>query len=126
MPVNRRFGVEVRVMKKNIIILVLTLGLVTSNVWWAYRVLGAGVSYTYQDDSLRLIQEALQQSLAIIKASSSPRATRESVLAAAMKSASAPVDPFEKDGHIWVGSIGLKFSEKGELVEAVPSWSPFP
>jgi hypothetical protein len=112
--------------KSTVIILLLAFGLVTSNLWWAYQSLDAGISYTYQDDSLRSSNEALQQSLAVIKALSSPLATRDSVLAAATEGALAPGESFEKEGYIWVGSIGLKFSREGRLIEVVPSWSPFP
>ena len=111
--------------KPTVIIVMLLLGLVGSNLWWAYRLLDAGVSYTYQSESLRMTRVALQQSLAIIKAAALPDATRKSVLAAAMNNTSAS-EPFEKEGYIWIGSIGLRFSENGQLREAVPAWSPFP
>jgi hypothetical protein len=34
------------------------------------------------------------------------------------------MEPFEKDGFVWVGSLGLKFDESGRVVEAVPAWQP--
>ena len=103
----------------------LSLALIGSNIWWAYGALDAGITYTYQQDSLQKSQEALKQALAVIKASGQG-ATKDAVLAAAISNAEDAIEPFEKEGYIWVGSIGLRFSEGGQLQEAVPSWSPFP
>ncbi|PPE73906.1 hypothetical protein C3942_10930 [Solimonas fluminis] len=101
-------------------IIILLLG---SNAWWAARLLDAGISYAYRGDSLQQTTEALRQSLAIIRAAVPPEATRESVLAAA--AAAAPgAHPFEKEGYVWVGSLGLRFAENGRLAQAVPAWSP--
>lgn len=114
------------VMKKSTVaIVLLSVALVGSNIWWAYGALDAGITYTYQQDSLQRSQEALKQSLAVIKASGQG-ATKDAVLAAAISSAEGVTEPFEKEGYIWVGSIGLRFSEGGHLKEAIPSWSPFP
>ena len=85
--------------------------------------LDAGVSCTDQGVSLEEHRQALSQALAVIKVVSQPTATRESIIAAA--SAGAPTSgTFEKDGYLWVGLLGLKFHQSGQLVEAVPSWSP--
>jgi hypothetical protein len=108
------------------VIVLLTTALIASNAWWAYRVLDAAVSYSYRQDSLRLNQEALSQALEVIKVASRSDATREEVIAAAARTAAAPGEPFEKEGYVWVGSLGLRFADDGRLVEAVPSWSPLP
>ena len=85
--------------------------------------LDAGISYTYQGVSLEEHQQALSQALAVIKVVSQPTATRESIVAAASAGVLRP-GTFEKDGYLWVGLLGLKFNQSGQLVEAVPSWSP--
>lgn len=41
--------------KSTLIIVLLSLALIGSNGWWAYRLLDAGVSYTYQGVSLARI-----------------------------------------------------------------------
>jgi hypothetical protein len=104
-------------MKKSTVAIVLLIAvLVVSNAWWAYQVLDAGVTYTYQSASLEESQQALSQAVAIINAIGSGDASRERIVAAANKSWSAG-EPFEKDGYLWVGRLGLRFSDTGRLVE---------
>ena len=110
--------------KANVTIGLLVLALVGSNAWWAYQVLDAGVTATYRDAALDDHQEALAQALAILPIVADPEATPEEVLAAA-KGLSRTSVSFEKEGFLWIGGLGLKFSPGGRLVEAVPSWSPF-
>ena len=101
----------------------LGVALVASNAWWLYSAVDVAHAYTDQQSALRLSDEALKQALAIIKATGDQEASRENVVAVAIESANAPGEPFEKDGFLWVGSLGLRFSESGRLVEAAPSWS---
>jgi len=105
----------------------LGIALVATNVWWPYQLLDSGVTLTYQEDSLRVNERALAQSLAVMKAlAASPAPRREEVIAAVSAAANDRVDPFEKEGFIWVGDLGLRFSESGHLLEAVPAWSVSP
>ena len=101
-----------------IIIILLTVLLVGSNAWWFYRLVDAGVSYTYQGVSLEENQQALAQSLEIIKALASSDVSREKIVAAAQKTWGA-TEPFEKEGYLWVGRLGLRFNETNQLVEVV-------
>lgn len=107
--------------KSTLTITILAVALVASNAWWAYRTLDAGVTYTYQSVALEDNQEALKQALAAIKASSSPNATKEKIIAAARGSLPS-ADIFEKDGYVWVGKIGLRFNSNGQLEEVTPAW----
>ena len=50
-----------------------------------------------------------------------PGVSRSEVIAAA-KQSSTDKDSFEKDGFIWVGKIGLRFNDNGQLVKAEKSW----
>jgi hypothetical protein len=102
--------------KSTIVISVLAIALVSSNVWWGYQLLDAGVSYTYQGASLEESQQALSQTLAIIEVTGSGEASRDQIVAAANKAWSAG-EPFEKDGYLWVGRLGLRFSDSGKLLE---------
>jgi hypothetical protein len=106
------------------VITVLAIVLIGSNAWWAYRMIDTGVSYTYQQDSLHMNQEALAQTLEVLKIATQPDSSREQVLAAAKKAARSQTEAFEKDGFVWVGSIGLRFSDAGRLVEVQRAWSP--
>jgi hypothetical protein len=42
---------------------------------------------------------------------------------AAARLAGPQVEPFEKDGFLWVGKIGLRFDAQGRLVEVARAWS---
>lgn len=92
--------------------------LVVSNAGWAYRVLDNAVTCSYRQASLEESQQALSQALAIIRATGSGNPSKASVIAAA-QAAWPAVEPFEKDGYLWVGRLGLRFNPAGELVEVV-------
>jgi hypothetical protein len=101
-------------------IAVLLLALVTSNLWWAYRLLDAGITNTYATASIESTSEALNQALAILPVALRPKATREEVINAA-RIRNDMAEPFEKEGHVWVGQLGLKFDERGRLIKAATS-----
>jgi len=104
--------------RSTIIVIALSIALVISNAWWAYKILDFGISYTYQGVSLEESSQALSQSLAVIKAAAAPDANRDSIIKAAEK-AWPGFEPFEKEGFLWVGRLGLRFNEQGRLIEAV-------
>ena len=56
-----------RMRKTTIALSLLAVTLVVTNGWWAYRLMEAGVSYTYQGVSLELSRESLSRALAIIE-----------------------------------------------------------
>ena len=121
-PDNSASGIKSKTMRKTTVaISLLAVALVVSNAWWAYRLLDAGVSYTYQGVSLEENQQALSQALAIIKVLSENNASREQILQAAQK-AWPSTEPFEKDGYLWVGRLGLRFNEADHLIEAVSDY----
>nr|CAS02450.1 putative integron gene cassette protein [uncultured bacterium]CAS02483.1 putative integron gene cassette protein [uncultured bacterium] len=101
-----------------IIISLLVVALVATNTWWAFRLLDAGVSYTHQSQSLEENQQALSQALAIAEALGTSEVTRARLIEAAQE-AWGPTEPFEKDGYLWVGRLGLRFDESERLVEVV-------
>lgn len=103
--------------RSTVTISLLAAALVVSNAWWAYRILDAGITYTYQRASLEESRQALSQALAIIKASGASNPSRTRIIAAAQEALPAE-EPFEKDGYWWVGRLGLRFNDAGRLVEA--------
>jgi hypothetical protein len=107
--------------KTTVTISLLAVALFATNAWWAYRLLDAGVSYTYQGASLEENQQALSQALAIIKVLGANNASRDRIVQAA-QNAWPSTEPFEKDGYLWVGRLGLRFNETGHLVEAVSGY----
>jgi hypothetical protein len=98
--------------------------LVVSNVFWAYKLLDAGVSYTYLHNSYEDARGLALQALAILPEVASASVTRQRVIDAAIR-ARPGSDPFEKEGLVWVGDIGLRFDQDGKFVEARPAVDPF-
>ncbi|WP_152560450.1 hypothetical protein [Arenimonas donghaensis] len=109
--------------KSKVVIVLLAVLLLASNLWWAFRMLDAGVTHTYMGVSLEDNQVALAQVIAVANEASRVEATRESIVAAASQ-VETDIDPFEKDGYLWVGRIGLRFSDNGRLQDVVRAWSP--
>lgn len=58
-------------------------------------------------------RQALSQALAIIEVTG---ASHDQIVAAANRARSSG-EPFEKDGYLWVGRLGLRFTEDGKLEE---------
>ena len=104
-------------------IAVLALLLIGSNGWWAYHALDVGVTQAYQGDSLNANKKALAQMIALLPLVARPNITRAEIIAAARIPGSHP-EPFEKDGFVWVEMIGMRFNEKGQLIEVTRAWSP--
>lgn len=109
--------------KSKLTIVGLGVVLVVSNVWWAYRLLDAGISHTYLGTSLEDNKEALNQTLVLLPVVAQAGTSREKIISAA-RPAGDSIAPFEKDGFVWVGRIGLKFSNDGKLIEATRAWDP--
>lgn len=101
----------------------LSAALVMSNGWWIYSSLDFAHLYSDQQSTLRMTEEALNQSLAIINVTANPNISREEIIAEATRAALDTREPFDKEGYTWVGSLGLKFSESGRLLEARRAWS---
>lgn len=98
----------------------LSAALVASNAWWVYHAVDTAVTQAYRSAELAERRQALDQALAVIKAASKPQRTRADIVQAA-HAAWPDVEPFEKDGYLWVGRLGLRFDDAGQQVEAVLS-----
>jgi hypothetical protein len=112
-------SLEVIVTKKNLPVLLLAIALIGSNAYWTYRFIDLGITHSYTQQEHEEANEALSEALALIKAEGSPDVSRERLIAAA-KSISGG-EPFEKDGCVYVGRLGLRFSPDGRLVDAAIS-----
>lgn len=92
-----------------------------SNLWWFYWSLDTGVTQAYLKTNLDRHEKALQQALSLLAIAARPNVSpAEMIDAASLPEDQSP--PFEKDGYIWVGEIGLKFSEDGKLLAAATAW----
>lgn len=99
---------------------VLVLLLVGSNAWWAYRMVDASISYTHLGATLEQNEAAVAQLIALapVLAHGAPR---EEVLAVARLPGDR--EPYEKEGFVWVGKLGLRFGPDGRLQEVSRAWS---
>jgi len=103
------------------IIISLVLALLGTNALWLYAAIDAGVTATYRETTHRQNKEALDQALAIFPVINNITYTKEEVIKAA-KHPYYKSELFEKDGYLWVGNIGLSFSETGRLYEVKRAW----
>ena len=104
--------------KSRVIISLLPLGLVGSNLWWAYQALDIGVTLTYLQDSFGGQSVMLNQTLSMLPVAADPEASPSEVIAAAQL-LDHHKSPHEKDGFICVGQLGLQFNDEGRLIKAV-------
>src|SRR5687768_14421581 len=95
--------------------IVLAIALVGTNAWWAYNSIDRGISLAYLQLSYATESELLKQSLSVLNASASSSVTRDQILQAAQLNDPTNA-PFEKEGYVWVGQLGLKFGSDGKLV----------
>ena len=116
---------SLKVMKRSqVTIGVLAAALVISNGYWAYSSLDRGVTFTYQQVTLESYRDTARAAVAIFPHAVSAGATRESILAEAMRIGSDS-EPFEKEGCVWVSPLGYRFSDDGALLEIAPMFDPF-
>ncbi len=104
--------------RSNLILIVLLIG---TNAWWCYQAFDYGVTTTYTQNSLDHHKEALDQTLSIIPLVTSESSSRESIIKS-LETDFGLSDVFEKEGYVWTGRIGLRFDERGRLLEIRRSW----
>ncbi|MEM7412155.1 MAG: hypothetical protein AAF430_18145 [Myxococcota bacterium] len=101
---------------------VLSSLLVISNGFWLFLTIDNALTMTYRDVQCADENRALHQLLAVVPVAARPEHDRASVLEAAL-GAGDPDRVFEKDGHVWVDAIGLRFDARDRLAEVRTSWS---
>jgi hypothetical protein len=105
--------------KKKAALTILIVGLVASNLWFGHAAFDCGISLSYRNDSLDHTSQALKQARAIIPLLANA-SSQEAIIEAAQSALGSSALPFEKDGYIWVGELGLKFNQAGQLVSLAP------
>ena len=101
---------------------VLIIALIGSNGWWLYSAIDAGVTNKYQEQMMYERTGMLKQLISVTPELSSEKSKNEIVT---IVKKSTDLEPFEKEGAVWVGWTGLKFDEKDKLVKVIPSWGAF-
>lgn len=102
------------------VITLLVALLLGTNAFWFYGAIDTGVTLSYRDKQLYELEETRKQLMAVLP-DVAIRATKKEVVEAASRY--TDLDAFEKDGCTWVGWIGLKFDEQGQLLSVSPTWS---
>ncbi len=93
--------------------------LLVTNGLWAYRSVDFGITHSHQQVSLDETRRALAQALAIVDVLVADAGADREALIAAASAAWQAGEPFEKEGYVWVGGLGLRFAGEGRLVEVV-------
>lgn len=101
-------------MKIRIIIVTLSLLLVGSNIFWLYRTIDSAVTRSYMEQELYELNGSNTQAIGMLKEALSGK-NKETVQSMAIKF--NDLEPYEKDGCLWLGWYGFKFSESGIFVD---------
>ena len=99
---------------------VIGLLLVVTNAWWFLKSLDSGTAAAYQQQQLATYDSALREATRLL-AVSRPGLSKSELLAEAEEISES--DAFEKDGCVWVGSLGFKFDDRGKLIHVALGWS---
>lgn len=99
---------------------ILGLLLVASNAWWLYFTFDNAITASYRETEMVRTQHALDDALAIIPALDP--ASPKGVLVADVERLFEE-ESFEKDGCVWVGSLGLRFNEDDRLDHVSKNWN---
>ena len=103
-------------MNQSRLVIIVLLGLlVGSNVWWACLTFDSGITRTYMNDSLEHANSGMNQAEAILPLVARG-ANRDEIVKAAKLSSKTDETPFERDGYVFVGELGLKFDSAGKFV----------
>ncbi|WP_133155178.1 hypothetical protein [Kinneretia aquatilis] len=97
------------------LVLALIAALIGSNAWWAYQAIDAGITRSYAEISAAETRQALAQTRALVRTMAKGSYTRQALIEAARQ----PVpesEPFEKEGFVWIGQLGLKFDAAGTFL----------
>ena len=101
-------------MKIRIAIITLSTLLVGTNIFWLYTTIDTAVTRSYMDQEIYELNASNAQAVGILKTSLAGK-TKEEIRSMAVKF--TDLEPFEKEGCLWVGWYGFKFSESGLFID---------
>jgi hypothetical protein len=99
--------------------LLLIITLLGTNGWWLHYAIDAGVTNKYQDQMMYERSGMLEQLILVTPELSSDKNKNEIV---DIVKKSTDSEPFEKEGVVWVGWIGLQFNDTDKLIKVIPTW----
>ena len=88
--------------RSTIAILGLSAVLIATNVFWLYKMVDAGISYTYLQTSYEDARGTALQAMALLPEVASQSTTRQAAIDAVQR-VQPEAMPFDKDGFVWVG-----------------------
>jgi len=94
--------------------------LIATNAYWLYVSIDAGITATYRDQQLWEYGEALRETRLLLPAAQ-PALTKPELVGKAESISGS--EAYEKDGCVWVGSLGLQFDEDERLIHVSPTWN---
>lgn len=92
---------------------VLGILLLLTNVWWLYGAIDSGVTQKYEDQEIYELRNSNKQAVGMLREALIGR-KKGDVKSIAEKF--SDLKSYEKEGCLWVGWYGFKFSESDELV----------
>ncbi|WAC43766.1 hypothetical protein OU997_16145 [Pseudomonas sp. SL4(2022)] len=101
-------------MKIRIAIITLSLLLVGTNIFWLCTTIDSAVTRTYMNQELYELNGSKTQAVGMLKISLMGK-TKDEVQSMAAKF--TDLEPYEKEGCLWVGWYGFKFSESGLFID---------
>jgi len=101
-------------------LMILVLMLLGSNAFWLYQSMDSGVTSSYASKQIHELNETRKQ-LSAVLTEVGKNSKKSEIITVASKY--TELKAFEKDGCTWVGWIGFKFNEDGNLASVSPAWS---
>ena len=103
-------------MGTKIAIVTLVILLLLTNAWWLYGAIDSGVTQKYEDQELYELRNSRKQALGMLQEALQGR-NKADVKSIAEKF--WDLESYEKEGCLWVGWYGFRFSEDGKLESIV-------
>jgi hypothetical protein len=100
--------------KIRVAIVILSLLLVGTNIFWLYATIDSAVTSSYMDQEIYELTGSNTQAVGMLKIALAGK-TKDEVRSMAVKF--TDLEPYEKEGCLWVGWYGFKFSESGNFAD---------
>ena len=104
-------------MFSRITIIILCLLLVASNIFWLYSAIDSGVTRAYMGQQIYEADNSSDQAVGMLKKLLTGK-TKSEVQALAQEF--SDIESFEKEGCLWIGWYGFKFSDTDTLIDIEP------
>ncbi|WP_455205480.1 hypothetical protein [Kaarinaea lacus] len=103
-----------------VLTVLLLFALILSNTIWIYTGIDSAVTDGYENQLLYERTETLKSLLSLTPKLTQGKTKSEIV---AIAESTIGEQSFQKDGITWIGWLGLKFDQQGQLTEITPTWS---